>query len=219
MSQIGHNIKKLRKVKGLSQQAFAELFELTRGNISSYEELRAEPKIDVVTKIANYFSIPLDHLLNNTLSVNEILNFNDYFETKPQETSSDFKSIPYIDRHHLSQVFEYQEKLDTLPKIQFPIFNPNDFLAIELYESINHHSDFEFHETDIAFFKKLEVDLLHTLENQYGLFFSNDKFFIGKFRLDGNQIFLLLNNWHEEELQIDELESFWKYYGKFEKTH
>ena len=38
MSKIGYNIKKLRNVKNLSQQAFADLFNLTRGNISSYEE-------------------------------------------------------------------------------------------------------------------------------------------------------------------------------------
>lgn len=217
MSQIGHNIKKLRKVKGLSQQAFAELFDLSRGNISSYEELRAEPKIDVVTKIANYFSIPLDHLLNNTLSVNEILNFNDYFETKPQETVSDFKSIPYIDRNHLSQVFEFQEKLDLLPKIQFPIFSPKEFLAIELYESINHHSDFEFHETDIAFFKKLEVDLLHTLKEHYGLYYNGESFFIGKFHIEDKKIFLILNDWKKVELHTEELDVFWKLYGKFEK--
>lgn len=40
MSKVGRNIKKIRSVKGLSQQAFAYLFSLTRGNISSYEELR-----------------------------------------------------------------------------------------------------------------------------------------------------------------------------------
>lgn len=217
MSQIGHNIKKLRKVKGFSQQAFAELFELSRGNISSYEELRAEPKTDVVTKIANYFSIPLDHLFNNQLSVNEILNFNDHFETKEQEVVSDFKTIPFIDRNHISQILDFHDGLESLAKIQFPIYSPKDFLALELDESVNHHSDFQFRETNIAFFKKLEVDLLHTLDNQYGLFFSKASFFIGQFRVKEKQIFLVLNDWHEEEFSIDEIDNFWKYYGKFEK--
>ena len=75
MTQIGTNIKKLRSVKGLSQQAFGELFNLTRGNISSYEEFRAEPKISVILQIAKYFSIPVAHLLEKKLTVNEILNF------------------------------------------------------------------------------------------------------------------------------------------------
>ncbi|ULT27864.1 helix-turn-helix domain-containing protein [Sphingobacterium sp. E70] len=63
MSNVGNNIKKLRKVKGLSQQAFGDVFNLTRGNISSYEEMRAEPKIEIVLKIANYFGIPVQHLI------------------------------------------------------------------------------------------------------------------------------------------------------------
>lgn len=219
MSQIGHNIKKLRKVKGFSQQAFAELFDLSRGNISSYEELRAEPKTDVVTKIANYFSIPLDHLLNNQLSVNEILNFNDHFDTKIQETVSDLKAIPFVSRNHFSQIFDFHDNLSMLPKIQFPIYSPNDFLALELDGAVNHHSDFQFRETDIAFFKKLEVDTLHTLDQQYGLFFSHDIFFIGQFRIEEKRIFMLLNSWHEEEFHTDKINNFWKFYGKFEKSN
>lgn len=218
MSQIGHNIKKLRKVKGLSQQAFAELFELSRGNISSYEEQRAEPKIDVVTKIANYFSIPLDYLLNKNISVNEILNYNAQLEPKEIYSSIELKSIPYIDRTIFSQVAKYLNRFNDLPQISFPIFSPKDFLAVDLYETIDHHSDFHFVETDIAFFKKLEVDLLHTLDQQYGLFFTEESFFIGKFRIEEKQIFLLLNDWHEEKFDVSTIDNFWKFYGKFEKA-
>ena len=171
-----------------------------------------------MTKIANYFSIPLDHLLNNQLSVNEILNFNDHFVTKEQEVVSDFKTIPFIDRNHISQILDFQDNLESLAKIQFPIYSPKDFLAMELDESVNHHSDFQFRETDIAFFKKLEVDLLHTLDHQYGLFFSKESFFIGQFRIEEKHIFLLLNDWHEEEFQMENIDNFWKYYGKFEKS-
>ena len=97
MSKIGYNIKKLRNVKNLSQQAFADLFELTRGNISSYEEKRAEPKIEIAIKIANYFSIPLEPLLTKQLSVNEILNFNDYFnEEHKKKIQKNFSDIPFI---------------------------------------------------------------------------------------------------------------------------
>ena len=52
MSKVGKNIKKIRNVKALSQQAFADLFQLTRGNISSYEEFRAEPNIEIIVIIA-----------------------------------------------------------------------------------------------------------------------------------------------------------------------
>ena len=46
MSFFGKNIKKIRSVKSLSQQAFADLFDLKRGTLGAYEEGRSEPKIE-----------------------------------------------------------------------------------------------------------------------------------------------------------------------------
>jgi transcriptional regulator with XRE-family HTH domain len=75
MSFIGKNIKKIRSIKKLNQSQFAELFCLSRASIGSYEEGRAEPKIDKIIEIANYFSINTDMLLKKELSVNEISGF------------------------------------------------------------------------------------------------------------------------------------------------
>ncbi|CAI8856361.1 helix-turn-helix domain-containing protein [Chryseobacterium sp. IT-36CA2] len=74
MSFFGANIKKIRQVKGLSQKAFADLFDLNRGVISSYEEGRAEPKIETLLKVANHFDLNLDQLLTETLQVNQLVN-------------------------------------------------------------------------------------------------------------------------------------------------
>ena len=63
MSFFGKNIKKIRSVKNLSQQAFADLFDLKRGTLGAYEEGRSEPKIDTIIKVAKYFSIGIDSLL------------------------------------------------------------------------------------------------------------------------------------------------------------
>ena len=75
MSFFGKNIKKIRGVKGLSQQAFAEVFDLKRATLGAYEEGRSEPKIDTIIKIANYFSIKIDDLLTSELTVNKLLQF------------------------------------------------------------------------------------------------------------------------------------------------
>ena len=48
MSFFGKNIRKIRTVKSLSQQSFAEMFELKRGTLGAYEEGRSEPKIDTI---------------------------------------------------------------------------------------------------------------------------------------------------------------------------
>lgn len=74
MSFFGTNIKKIRQVKGLSQKTFADLFDLNRGVISSYEEGRAEPKIETILKVANHFDLNLDKLLTEKLHESQLAN-------------------------------------------------------------------------------------------------------------------------------------------------
>lgn len=75
MTYFGTNLKKIRQIKGLSQQAFAELIDLNRGVISSYEEGRAEPKIETLLRIATYFGISTDDIISKPLTVNQLANF------------------------------------------------------------------------------------------------------------------------------------------------
>lgn len=63
MSFFGKNIKQLRQARDLSQQQFANLFELSRASIGSYEEGRADPKIETLVKIARYFDLTIDDLV------------------------------------------------------------------------------------------------------------------------------------------------------------
>ena len=55
---IAKNIKYLRDKEWLSQSKFAELFQLNRGNIASYEA-GSEPTLSVIISIANYFNISI----------------------------------------------------------------------------------------------------------------------------------------------------------------
>lgn len=65
----------------MTQTEFAELFELKRTALGSYEEGRAEAKLDTVIKIADHFKISLDQLLRKELTINEIFHFkNNYLE-------------------------------------------------------------------------------------------------------------------------------------------
>ena len=88
MSYIGKNIKKIRTVKRLSQQSFAELFNITRASVGSYEELRAEPKIETIINISRHFKITIDALLTKELTVNELLNFDLFREDFENSTKT-----------------------------------------------------------------------------------------------------------------------------------
>jgi len=82
MSFFGKNIRKIRISKKMTQTEFAELFELKRTALGSYEEGRAEAKLDTVIKIADYFKLSLDQLLRKELTINEIFHFKKDFYSK-----------------------------------------------------------------------------------------------------------------------------------------
>ena len=113
MSFFGKNIKKIRTVKGMSQSAFAEIFGLKRATLGAYEEHRSEPKIETIIKIANYFSIKIDNLLTNEITVNELLQFKESLTTLSEDMQKkQFAKIPCITEnnssdyvHHLKMIF------------------------------------------------------------------------------------------------------------------
>lgn len=66
---LSKNLKYLRERNGKqSQENLANSLGITRSAISSYEDGRAEPKLVVMNKIAQYFNITLDQLLNVDLA-------------------------------------------------------------------------------------------------------------------------------------------------------
>ncbi|MBK9591401.1 MAG: helix-turn-helix transcriptional regulator [Crocinitomicaceae bacterium] len=74
-SVLARNLRKLRSFKNLNQTEFAELFELNRPTIGSYEEGRSEPKLATLQRIANHFKLTMDDLFSKELTVNQIAGF------------------------------------------------------------------------------------------------------------------------------------------------
>ncbi len=219
MTQIGTNIKKLRSVKGLSQQAFGELFNLTRGNISSYEEFRAEPKISVILQIAKYFSIPVAHLLEKKLTVNEILNFEDHFtEDSAQLAIKNMDPIHFLNREIIQQASDNTISIDELPTFYFPITTKNQVIAIEHNGLIYHPAVFPFEENSILFFEKLQLDILHTLDKHYGFYIKGNDYFFGTYEVKSKEIDLVLNDWKKQSFSVEDMGCFWKLHGRFEKV-
>ena len=127
MSFFGNNIKKIRKVKNLSQQGFADIFELKRATLGAYEEGRSEPKIETIIKVANYFSIYIDQLLTRELTVNELLKFKGGITTDINELIQEkFTEIPCITESNMVDYILYSDKatfVNQMPKLQLPVKN------------------------------------------------------------------------------------------------
>ena len=61
--QLGQMIAKIRKEQGLTQEAFAEKFHVTRQTVSNWENEKSYPDLRTLVKISDMFHISLDVLL------------------------------------------------------------------------------------------------------------------------------------------------------------
>lgn len=62
---IGEQINTLRKRDGLSQDDFANLFNVSRQTVSNWENAKSYPDLEMIIKISDYFKISVDELLKN----------------------------------------------------------------------------------------------------------------------------------------------------------
>ena len=69
MSKAGLNLKYLRKLRGWTQEEFANKLNIKRSLIGAYEEERADPRIDVLEIVAEMFKLSLDELLLKDVSI------------------------------------------------------------------------------------------------------------------------------------------------------
>ena len=138
MSFFGKNIKKIRGIKRLSQQAFADIFELKRATLGAYEEGRSEPKIATIIKVANYFSISIDSILTKEITVNEFLRFNDAITTDVNQiVKSKLVQVPFVDALNMSEFkssFVGKTSYESLPKLSLPVQERTGLLAFEVQD-------------------------------------------------------------------------------------
>lgn len=71
MAIAGQNLKYLRKLRGWTQEEFANKLGIKRSLIGAYEEERAEPRLEVLETISDMFKVTLDELLRKDLSVTQ----------------------------------------------------------------------------------------------------------------------------------------------------
>ncbi len=68
MSQAGLNLKYLRKLRGWTQEEFANRLGIKRSLIGAYEEERADPRLDVLEIVSEIYKLSLDELFLKDLS-------------------------------------------------------------------------------------------------------------------------------------------------------
>ena len=84
-NQLGENIAKLRKAKGLSQEKVAEILEVSRQAVTKWESNTSRPSSDNLIKLAELLGVSVDVLLGNGVC-------HDFGETNSIELSK----VPWI---------------------------------------------------------------------------------------------------------------------------
>jgi transcriptional regulator with XRE-family HTH domain len=77
MSNVGINIKNLRKANQMTQLELAEKLGIKHNTLSDYESNRIEPRIHTLQIIANLFDVTIDELVGRTnekVKMNQINN-------------------------------------------------------------------------------------------------------------------------------------------------
>jgi len=75
MAIAGQNLKYLRKLRGWTQEEFANKLGIKRSLLGAYEEERAEPRLEVLEIITDIFKVTLDELLLKDLSDNNVSSY------------------------------------------------------------------------------------------------------------------------------------------------
>lgn len=212
MSKIGRNIKKIRSVKNLSQSKFADLFKLSRASIGSYEEERAEPKIEKLIEIANYFSIKLEDLLKKELSVNEISGFDKtsssiYSESNNLLKNGTSKKVDFIKKSKYKLYLDGQKlhknwtKTLELP----PNIDEKTEIAIEQYDNSMYEKDNGISMDDILFGYEIEFSQIN---NSYiYVIFTNNNYYTRKVLLNkSDKLELIAINRNFEPISLNKSE-------------
>ena len=67
--KLGEKLAKLRNNKGLTQKELADLFLISRSTYAQYETSNRHPDYDMIIKLANYYSVSTDYLINPKITV------------------------------------------------------------------------------------------------------------------------------------------------------
>ncbi len=216
MSYFGKNIRKIRNVKKLSQQAFAELFDLKRGTLGAYEEERSEPRIETIITIANHFSITIDDLLTKELTVNKLLKFKDDLALQGSFDKEKFTEVPCITPKTEADYALYFDKLhfiEDLPKLHLPI-NPDKKYRGYLISNLEMtNNDKAYCPKDVIIGEKVATnDITKTENGSLVIVLLHGKVLFRKFYHSSAKITLQATNSNIDDLEVDptEIKELWK---------
>jgi transcriptional regulator with XRE-family HTH domain len=132
MGLSSKNIKYLRKLRGWTQEEFANKLRIKRSLLGAYEEERADPRIDVLEVVADLFKLSLDDLLRKDLSESK---GNYIARRRAQKLSAGRTDIPFVPVKAAAGYlagYSDPEFIDELNTFTLPMLAGGDYRAFEI---------------------------------------------------------------------------------------
>lgn len=134
---LPQNLRFLRKKQRVSQQELADVMGIARTTLGDYERGKTEPNIDTLIRLASFFDINVDQLINSKLSLDD-LEIARTPEMRVLAISMDQEqnqNIELIDRKAEAgylEGFQDPEFIGELPKLYFPQMPEGTYRAFEI---------------------------------------------------------------------------------------
>lgn len=139
MANIASNLKFLRKKHNLTQQQFADLMGIKRASVGAYEEDRAEPKYELLKKIAEHYGLSMDELANDEinekwkpLAKSDASNLRVLSVTVDADDRENIELVPVKASAGYLNGYGDPEYVKELPKFSLPMFNQGTYRAFEI---------------------------------------------------------------------------------------
>jgi transcriptional regulator with XRE-family HTH domain len=136
MSYGGKNLRYLRKLRGWTQEEFANKLNIKRSLIGAYEEERAEPRLEVLENICSIFKLSLDELLLKDLTLTAKGSGGSYLDKRRQlKMGSDAQQIHFVPVKAAAGYlagYADPEFVDELNTFTLPMLAPGQYRAFEI---------------------------------------------------------------------------------------
>ena len=141
MPAINENIRYIRKKLKLTQDQFGQQLGIKRSLVGAYEEGRAEPRLELLSKMAGLVNLPVDALLNNDLNKSETTPqpHKDYIRGKEvlvvsidSAKKDNIELIPQKAAAGYMNGYADTEYVKALPKFNLPMLGSGTYRAFEI---------------------------------------------------------------------------------------
>ncbi len=135
MSFAGKNLRYLRRLRGWTQEEFANKLKIKRSLVGAYEEERAEPRLEVLQNICSLFKLSLDDLFLKDLTDEKTGTYLDKRRLMKMNTETELRQIQFVPVKAAAGYlagYADPEFLDELNTFTLPMLAPGQYRAFEI---------------------------------------------------------------------------------------